>query len=146
MSAAAIKAFPVSAQFGKIAWRLFISLKTYPFISCTVLSNEELRSLQRISAEISVSLVSHSVVSTVWWLFPSRAGPKLWAKLPKTRKSIQEASSLNLFKYRICQFNITQAVDDGCRGCSLCSSQTTIQCVVWDLRGTGTAVLSGRRL
>ena len=61
-------------------------------------------------------------------------GPKLWANLPKR---IQEASSLKLFKYRIRQFNITQAVDDGCRGCSLCSSQTTIQCVVWDLRGTG---------
>ena len=31
-------------------------------------------------------------------------GPKLWAKLPK---SIQEASSLKLFKYRISQFNMT---------------------------------------
>ena len=71
-------------------------------------------------------------------------GPKLWAKLPK---SIQEASSLKLFKYRISQFNMTLAVhvDDGCRDCSLCSSYTTIQCVMRDLlEGGGNAVFSDR--
>ena len=47
-------------------------------------------------------------------------GPKLWSKLPK---SIREAASLSAFKTKIRNLNNLDALlDDGCRGCPLCSS------------------------
>ena len=46
-------------------------------------------------------------------------GPKLWSKLPKNNR---DAESLNVFKKRIRDLNLSELIDDGCRGCGLCSS------------------------
>jgi len=47
-------------------------------------------------------------------------GPKLWSKLPK---SMRKATSLSTFKTNIRNLNNLDALlDDGCRGCPLCSS------------------------
>ncbi|XP_066019629.1 uncharacterized protein [Pocillopora verrucosa] len=45
-------------------------------------------------------------------------GPRLWTKLPK---SIRDVTTLTSFKSKIRQLNITELLDDGCAGCSLCS-------------------------
>ena len=46
-------------------------------------------------------------------------GPKLWSKLPKNNR---DAESLNVFKKRMRDLNLSELIDDGCRGCGLCSS------------------------
>ena len=46
-------------------------------------------------------------------------GPKLWTKLPK---NIRDVTTLTSFKSKIRQLNISELLDDGCAGCSLCSS------------------------
>ena len=46
-------------------------------------------------------------------------GPRLWTKLPK---SIRDVTTLMSFKGKIRQINISELLDDGCAGCSLCSS------------------------
>ena len=46
-------------------------------------------------------------------------GPKLWSKLPKNNR---DAESLKVFKKRIRDLNLSELIDDGCRGCGLCSS------------------------
>ena len=46
-------------------------------------------------------------------------GPKLWTKLPK---NIRDITTLTSFKSKIRQLNISELLDDGCAGCSLCSS------------------------
>ena len=46
-------------------------------------------------------------------------GPRLWTKLPK---SIRDVTTLMSFKGKIRQLNISELLDDGCAGCSLCSS------------------------
>ena len=45
-------------------------------------------------------------------------GPRLWTKLPK---SIRDVTTLTSFKSKIRQLNISELLDDGCAGCSLCS-------------------------
>ena len=45
-------------------------------------------------------------------------GPRLWTKLPK---SIRDVTTLMSFKSKIRQLNISELLDDGCAGCSLCS-------------------------
>ena len=45
-------------------------------------------------------------------------GPRLWSKLPK---SIRDVTTLMSFKSKIRQLNISELLDDGCAGCSLCS-------------------------
>ena len=44
-------------------------------------------------------------------------GPGLWTKLPKLR----DVTTLMSFKGKIRQLNISEFLDDGCAGCSLCS-------------------------
>ena len=46
-------------------------------------------------------------------------GPRLWTKLPK---SIRDVKTLMSFKGKIRQLNISELLDDGCAGCSLCTS------------------------
>ena len=46
-------------------------------------------------------------------------GPRLWTKLPK---SIREVTTLMSFKGMVRQLNISELLDDGCAGCSLCTS------------------------
>ena len=46
-------------------------------------------------------------------------GPKLWTKLSK---NIRDVTTLTSFKSKIRQLNISELLDDGCAGCSLCSS------------------------
>lgn len=46
-------------------------------------------------------------------------GPRLWTKLPK---SIRDVTTLMSFKGKIHKLNISELLDDGCAGCSLCSS------------------------
>ena len=46
-------------------------------------------------------------------------GPRLWTKLPK---NIRDVTTLMSFKGKISQLNISELLDDGCAGCSLCSS------------------------
>lgn len=46
-------------------------------------------------------------------------GPRLWTKLPK---SIRDVTTLMSFKGKIQKLNISELLDDGCAGCSLCSS------------------------
>ena len=45
--------------------------------------------------------------------------PRLWPKLPK---SIRDVTTLMSFKGKIHKLNIRELLDDGCAGCSLCSS------------------------
>ena len=45
--------------------------------------------------------------------------PRLWGKLPP---DVRSAKTLNLFKNKIRTRDISLLVDDGCKGCSLCSS------------------------
>ena len=45
-------------------------------------------------------------------------GPRLWTKLPK---SIRDVTTLMSFKSKTRQLNISELLDDGCAGCSLCS-------------------------
>ena len=45
-------------------------------------------------------------------------GPRLWTELPK---SIRDVKTLMSFKGKIRQLNISELLDDGCAGCSLCS-------------------------
>ena len=44
--------------------------------------------------------------------------PRLWTKL---HKSIRDVTTLMTFKGKIRQLNISELLDDGCAGCSLCS-------------------------
>ena len=46
-------------------------------------------------------------------------GPRLWTKLPK---SIRDVTTLMSFKGKIRQLNISELLDNGCAGCSLCTS------------------------
>ena len=46
-------------------------------------------------------------------------GPRLWTKLPK---SIRDVTTLVSFKGKIRQLNVSELLDDGCAGCSLCTS------------------------
>ena len=46
-------------------------------------------------------------------------GPKLWGKLSP---DIRSAKTLNIFKKQIRKYDISLLIDDGCKGCSLCSS------------------------
>ena len=45
-------------------------------------------------------------------------GPRLWTKLPK---SIRDVTTLMSFKSKIRQLNISELLDNGCAGFSLCS-------------------------
>ena len=45
-------------------------------------------------------------------------GPRLWTKLPK---SIRDVTTLMSFKSKVRQLNISELLDDGCAGSSLCS-------------------------
>ena len=46
-------------------------------------------------------------------------GPKLWGKLSP---NVRSAETLNIFRKRIRKYDISLLIDDGCKGCSLCSS------------------------
>ena len=46
-------------------------------------------------------------------------GPRLWGKLSPGDRS---AKNLNTFKNKIRKCDVSSLVDDGCKGCSLCSS------------------------
>ena len=46
-------------------------------------------------------------------------GPKLWGKLSP---DIRSAKTLNIFRKQIRKYDISLLIDDGCKGCSLCSS------------------------
>lgn len=50
-------------------------------------------------------------------------GPRLWTKLPK---SIRDVTTLTSFKSKIRQLNISELLDDGCTGCSLCFILTSV--------------------
>ena len=46
-------------------------------------------------------------------------GPKLWGKLSP---DVRSAKTLNIFRKQIRKYDISLLIDDGCKGCSLCSS------------------------
>ena len=46
-------------------------------------------------------------------------GPKLWGKLSP---DVRSAKMLNIFRKQIRKYDISLLIDDGCKGCSLCSS------------------------
>ena len=46
-------------------------------------------------------------------------GPKLWGKLSP---NVRSAETLNIFRKQIRKFDISLLIDDGCKGCFLCSS------------------------
>ena len=46
-------------------------------------------------------------------------GPKLWGKLSP---DVRSSKTLNIFRKQIRKYDISLLIDDGCKGCSLCSS------------------------
>ena len=46
-------------------------------------------------------------------------GPKLWGKLSP---DVRSAKTLNIFRKQIRKYDISLLIDDGCKGCFLCSS------------------------
>ena len=46
-------------------------------------------------------------------------GPRLLGKLPS---DVRSAKNLNTFKIKISKCDVSSLVNDGCKGCSLCSS------------------------
>ena len=50
-------------------------------------------------------------------------GPRLWGKLPPDYTS---AKPFNIFESKICKNDLSSMIDDGCKGCSLCSFNFTI--------------------
>ena len=46
-------------------------------------------------------------------------GPKLWGKLSP---DVRSAKTLNIFRKQIRKYDISLLIDNGCKGCSLCSS------------------------
>ena len=62
---------------------------------------------------------SKRTFSAVFLAYLFYLGPRLWTKLPK---SIRDVTTLMSFKGKIHKLNISELLDDGCAGCSLCSS------------------------
>ena len=46
-------------------------------------------------------------------------GPRLWGKLSS---DVRSTKNLNTFKNKIRKCDVSSLVNDGCKGCSLCSS------------------------